>query len=140
MLNACRGEVPREEWHKVGADFHVEIARLSGNPFLAKAIEAVMTRLSRARWLEVWTETSREQAWSEHRRILGFIRSKQADDAAREASAHVRDTRDRLLRALNADRRGLRARGALPSSDVADLQQLPFQHCVAAGFLDFFRW
>ena len=62
MLDACRGEVPREEWHKVGTDFHVEIARLSGNPFLAKAIEGVMTRLSRARWLEVWTETSREQA------------------------------------------------------------------------------
>jgi len=111
MLNACRGEVPREEWHKAGTDFHVEIARLSGNPFLAKAIEGVMTRLSRARWLEVWTETSREQAWSEHRRILGFIRGKQAEDAAREASAHVRDTRDRLLHSLNADRRGLRARG-----------------------------
>jgi DNA-binding GntR family transcriptional regulator len=109
MLNACRGEVPREEWHKVGADFHVEIARLSGNPFLAKAIEAVMTRLSRARWLEVWTETSREQAWSEHRRILGFIRSKQADDAAREASAHVRDTRDRLLRAERRPARLARA-------------------------------
>jgi DNA-binding GntR family transcriptional regulator len=111
MLNACRPDVPREEWHKIGTDFHVEIARLSGNPFLAKAIEDVMTRLSRARWLEVWTEASREQAWSEHRRILDFIRRKQADDAAREASAHVRDTRDRLLRSLNADRRGLRARG-----------------------------
>jgi DNA-binding GntR family transcriptional regulator len=111
MLNACRPDVPREEWHKIGTDFHVEIARLSGNPFLAKAIEDVMTRLSRARWLEVWTEASREQAWSEHRRILDFIRRKQAEDAAREASAHVRDTRDRLLRSLNADRRGLRARG-----------------------------
>jgi DNA-binding GntR family transcriptional regulator len=111
MLNACRGDVPREEWHRMGTDFHVEIARLSGNPFLARAIEDVMTRLSRARWLEVWTEASREQAWSEHRRILDFIRKKQAEDAAREASAHVRDTRDRLLRSLNADRRGLRARG-----------------------------
>jgi DNA-binding GntR family transcriptional regulator len=111
MLNACRPGVPREEWHKVGTDFHVEIARLSGNPFFPKAIEDVMTRLSRARWLEVWTEASREQAWSEHRRILGFIRNKQPEDAAREAGAHVRDTRDRLLRSLNADQRGLRARG-----------------------------
>ena len=70
-----------------------------------------MTRLSRARWLEVWTESSREQAWSEHRRILGYIRSRQPDEAARESSAHIRDTRDRLLRSLDADRRGLRARG-----------------------------
>ncbi len=111
MLNACHAEVPREEWHKVGTDFHVEIARLSGNPFLVRALEGVMTRLSRARWLEVWTEPARERAWAEHRRILGFIRAKQPDEAAREAAEHVRDTRDRLLRSLNDDRRGLRARG-----------------------------
>jgi DNA-binding GntR family transcriptional regulator len=111
MLNACQPQVPREEWHKVGTDFHVEIARLSGNPFLVRAIEGVMTRLSRARWLEVWTESSREQAWTEHRRILSAIRNKEADEAASEAAEHVRDTRDRLLRSLNTDRRGLRARG-----------------------------
>ena len=111
MLNACRTGVPREEWHKVGTDFHVEIARLSGNPFLVKAIEGVMTRLSRPRWLEVWTEASREQAWAEHRRILACIRTNQPLEASREAAEHVRDTRDRLLRSLNDDRRGLRARG-----------------------------
>lgn len=111
MLAACEPGAPREEWHKVGTDFHVEIARLSGNPFLVKAIEGVMTRLSRARWLEVWTEPSREQAWAEHRRILGFIRRQEPDAAVREAAEHIRDTRDRLLRSLNDDRRGLRARG-----------------------------
>lgn len=111
MLNACRTGVPREEWHKVGTDFHVEIARLSGNPFLVKALEGVMTRLSRPRWLEVWTEASREQAWAEHRRILAGIRAKRPLEASREAAEHVRDTRDRLLRSLNDDRRGLRARG-----------------------------
>jgi DNA-binding GntR family transcriptional regulator len=111
MLDACRPGVPREEWHKVGTDFHVELARIAGNPFLAKAIDGVMTRLSRPRWLEVWTEESREQAWAEHRRILGYVRAKQPEQAAREAVHHVRDTRDRLLRSLNDDRRGLRARG-----------------------------
>lgn len=73
-----------------------------------------MTSLSRARWLEVWTESSREQAFiSEHRRLLGYIRSGQAEEAAREASAHVRDTRDRLLCSLNGYWRGLRARGGV---------------------------
>lgn len=111
MLNACRPGVPREEWHKVGTDFHVEIARLSGNPFLVKAIDGVMTRLARPRWLEVWTEASREQAWSEHRRILESIRAKQLVEASHETAEHIRDTRDRLLGSLNDDRRGLRARG-----------------------------
>ena len=113
MLNACRPGVPREEWHQVGTDFHVEIARLSGNPFLAKAIAGVMTRLARPRWLEVWTEAAREQAWAEHRRILGAIRLQHPDEAARQAAEHVRDTRDRLLRSLHEDRRGLRARGVV---------------------------
>ena len=111
MLEACLSGAPREEWHRVGTDFHVEIARLSGNPFIVKAIESAMTRLSRARWLEVWTEPSREQAWAEHRRILGFIRNKKPDLAAHEVAEHIRDTRDRLLQSLNGDRRGLRARG-----------------------------
>jgi DNA-binding GntR family transcriptional regulator len=111
MLNACQSGAPREEWHRVGTDFHVEIARLSGNPFIVKAIEGAMTRLSRARWLEVWTEPSREQAWVEHRRILGFIRNNNPDAAAREAREHVRDTLGRLLHSLNDDRRSLRARG-----------------------------
>jgi DNA-binding GntR family transcriptional regulator len=111
MLNACRPGVPREEWHKIGTDFHVELARLSGNPFLVKAIEGVMTRLARPRWLEVWTEASREQAWSEHRRILDGIRAKAPVQASRETAEHIRDTRARLLSSLNDDRRGLRARG-----------------------------
>ena len=111
MLDACQSGAPREEWHRVGTDFHVEIARLSGNPFIAKAIEGAMTRLSRARWLEVWTEPSREQAWAEHRRILDLIRKNEPDTAAQEAAEHIRDPRDRLPRSLNEDRRGLRARG-----------------------------
>jgi DNA-binding GntR family transcriptional regulator len=111
MLDACQSGAPREEWHRVGTDFHVAIARLSGNPFIVKAIESVMTRLSRPRWLEVWTEPSREQAWAEHRSILDCIRRNQPDEAVRVAAEHIRDTRDRLLRSLNDDRRGLRARG-----------------------------
>ena len=111
MLDACRPGTVREEWHRVGAEFHVAVARMSNNPFLVKAVAGVMTRLARARWLEVWTEPSREQAWAEHRRILGLIRLNEPDEAARAAAQHVRDTRDRLIRSLNEDRRFLRASG-----------------------------
>ncbi|MGH7042984.1 MAG: GntR family transcriptional regulator [Acetobacteraceae bacterium] len=113
MLDSCHPEVPREEWHKVGTDFHVALARLAGNKFLTRAIEGVMTHLARPRWLEVWTEAARARAWAEHRRILGCIRRQEPDAAAREAAEHVRDTRDRLLRSLNEDRRGLRVRGVV---------------------------
>jgi len=111
MLDACRGEVPREDWHKVGTDFHVEIARLSGNPFLAKAIEGVMTRLSRARWLEVWTETSRG-AGLERAPAHPGLHPEQAvrRGRARSFSACPRHPRSPAAFA-EPDRRGLRARG-----------------------------
>jgi len=111
LLDACRSDAPREAWHEAGTDFHVELARLSGNPFLLKAVRGVMTRLARARWLEVLTEASREHAWTEHRRILAFIRQRLPNEAAQEAAAHVQATRDRLVHSLDQDRRGLRARG-----------------------------
>lgn len=111
MLASCQAETPREIWHQIGTDFHLEIARLSGNPFIVKAIAGVMTKLARARWLEVWTEAARMRAWAEHRQILALIRAGDEDEAARMAAAHITSTRDRLLRSINEDRRGLRARG-----------------------------
>lgn len=111
MLESCPPEAPRESWHRVGTEFHVELARLSGNQFIIKAIKGAMTRLSRARWLEVRSESTRLQAWSEHWRILDLIRAADPDAAAEAAATHIRDTRDRLLHSLNEDRRGLRASG-----------------------------
>jgi len=111
LLDSCGPGSPREEWHRVGTEFHVGLARLSGNPFVVKAMQDIMTRLSRPRWLEVWTEPTRDQAWVEHRRMLDMIRRSMPDEAVREAVEHIRDTRDRLLRSLRDDKRGLKARG-----------------------------
>lgn len=111
LLDSCGPGAPRDEWHRVGTEFHVVLARLSGNPFIIKAIQDVMTRLARPRWLEVWTEPSRDQAWAEHRRILDLIRRNKPDEAVREALVHIHDTRDRLIRSLREDKRGLKARG-----------------------------
>jgi DNA-binding GntR family transcriptional regulator len=111
LLDSCGPGAPREEWHRVGTEFHVGLARLSGNPFIVKSIQDIMTRLARPRWLEVWTEPTRDQAWTEHRRILDLIRRNMPDEAVREAAEHIRDTRDRLIRSLREDKRGLKARG-----------------------------
>jgi DNA-binding GntR family transcriptional regulator len=70
-----------------------------------------MTRLSRARWLEVRDETVLSRAWAEHHAILAAVRAGDADEAARLLSAHIVGSRDRLVTSLRNDRRGLRARG-----------------------------
>lgn len=111
MLDACDAGTAREEWHRAGMDFHIELARLSGNEFLFRGVRDAMTRLSRARWLEVRDEGARDRAWNEHRAILTAVRAADADEAARQLSAHIRGSRARLLTSLHDDRRGLRARG-----------------------------
>ncbi|MFD1791303.1 GntR family transcriptional regulator [Ochrobactrum teleogrylli] len=111
MLDSCDAETSREEWHRVGMDFHIELARLSGNEFLSRGVRDAMQRLSRARWLEVRDEAALARAWREHHAILDAVREGDADEAAKLLSAHLGGSRDRLVSSLHEDRRGLKARG-----------------------------
>lgn len=92
-------------------DFHLGLARLSGNPFLVSAMEGIMTRLSRTRWLEVRTPAGSAQAASEHRAIVDAMEARDADAAATMVVAHIRSTGDRLAASLEGDRKRFTARG-----------------------------
>jgi DNA-binding GntR family transcriptional regulator len=94
-----------------GSDFHIALARLSRNQFLAEGMAAALTRLSRTRWLEVRTPQSRAQARDEHLGIVAAVRDRDADKAAALVVAHCHGTRDRLLSYLAGERRRLRGRG-----------------------------
>ncbi len=111
LLESCDSETSREEWHRVGMDFHIELARLSGNEFLFRGVKDAMMRLSRARWLEVRDEAARDRAWAEHHEIVVAVRDGNADAAASLLQQHIGGSRDRLITSLHDDRRGLRARG-----------------------------
>lgn len=94
-----------------GASFHVRLAALSGNHFFADSVSAAMTRLARTRWLEVRTADARRTAWEEHRTIVEQLAARDADAAAESIHRHIVGTHERLLAALDADARHLRARG-----------------------------
>jgi DNA-binding GntR family transcriptional regulator len=94
-----------------GGDFHVALARLSRNPFLADAMSNALTRLRRTRWLEVRTAESRAQARTEHLDIISAVAAREIPRAQELVVAHSRGTRDRLLEQLSAERRRLRGRG-----------------------------
>ncbi len=111
MLDSCSPDAALEDWHRVGNEFHVALARLSGNPFFIRTVTDIMTRLSRARWLEIWSESARATAWAEHRGILDRVRARDADGAAALTIQHVRRGRERMMRSIDDDRRSLRARG-----------------------------
>jgi DNA-binding GntR family transcriptional regulator len=105
------GGTAEEDGVRAGGDFHVELARLSGNPFLVESVRGAMTRLARTRWLEVRTADARAQAWAEHRAVVEAIAARDADAAAALVAAHIRGTNGRLLAALSADYRRLRTQG-----------------------------
>lgn len=102
---------PSDDAVTAGTHFHVELAALSGNHFFADAVDSAMTRLARTRWLEVRTESARRAAWEEHSEIVALLAARDADKAASRIQEHIIGTHDRLLAALDADTRALRARG-----------------------------
>jgi DNA-binding GntR family transcriptional regulator len=93
------------------SDFHLALARLSRNQFLADGMAGALTRLSRTRWLGVRTPQSRSDARDSHLEIVAAIKARDCDQAAALTVAHNRDTRDRLLAYLSEERRHLRGRG-----------------------------
>ncbi|MCB8881089.1 GntR family transcriptional regulator [Acidisoma cellulosilytica] len=108
VLDSVDADASPDLAHRAGQDFHVRIARLSGNDFITRAVSDAMTRLSRVRWLE---SNPKHRGWDEHRAVLNAIRDKEIDLAIKLIEAHIIDTRDRLIASLQGSRRSLRARG-----------------------------
>lgn len=96
---------------EAGTSFHLELARLSGNAFLIDAMESVLTRLYRTRWLEVQTADSRDRVHREHASIAAAIRAGDSTGAELAAVEHLRATGERLATSVSTDRQRLRAGG-----------------------------
>ena len=94
-----------------GTSFHLELARLSGNPFLIEAMSGVLTRLYRTRWLEVQTAESRLRAHAEHRGIAAALLAGDSTGSELATREHLRGSGERLVASLTADRQRLRAGG-----------------------------
>jgi DNA-binding GntR family transcriptional regulator len=111
ILNLCDLPLGQSEWERAGAQFHVAMAQLSGNAFLARGVEDAMTRLARARWLSASGEAARAEARSDHRAIFAAVRDGDAARAERLIVQHNDAGRSRLIAAMAAAPRSLRARG-----------------------------
>jgi DNA-binding GntR family transcriptional regulator len=108
--SADADETP-EHTIEAGTSFHLELARLSGNPFLLDSMASVLTRLYRTRWLEVQTADSRERVHREHASIAAAILAGDSAGAELAALEHLRGTGERLAASVSADRQRLRAGG-----------------------------
>jgi DNA-binding GntR family transcriptional regulator len=104
------GETP-EHSLDTGTSFHLELARISGNPFLEDAMRDVLTRLYRTRWLEVQSAESRDRVHVEHSAIAAALLAGDAASAELATLQHLRGTDQRLRTSVTADRLRLRASG-----------------------------
>jgi DNA-binding GntR family transcriptional regulator len=100
-------------------DFHSRLAGLSGNRFLADGVRHALTRLERARWLEVEDAESRARSAAEHAAILQAVSEGDGDRAAQLVAEHARDARTRAIAVLGSDRaRGLKVLGGRGADDA----------------------
>jgi DNA-binding GntR family transcriptional regulator len=110
-LAATHAEADDEAGVQEGTDFHVALASLSRNPFLAEGMSQVLTRLLRVRWLSMRTPGSREQARAQHLEIVDAVAAHDTERAVTLVTAHSHGTRDRLIGFLADERRRLRGSG-----------------------------
>ena len=110
---ASSGDADETPEHSLdtGTSFHLELARISGNPFLEDAMRSVLTRLYRTRWLEVQSAESRDRVHTEHSAIANALLAADAAGAARATLEHLRGTGARLEQSISADRLRLKASG-----------------------------
>lgn len=111
MANSEDAVETPEDSLDAGTSFHLELARVSGNPFLLDAVRNVLTRLYRTRWLEVRSAQSLDRVRDEHSAIARALLADDSAGAERANLEHLRGTGARLQQSLAADRLRLRAYG-----------------------------
>ena len=99
-----------ESWFEAGLDVHVRLSALSGNRFLRDAVQDIVTRTMRVRWLAASKREGREAAHREHSEILRLVRAGDVEAAAAALREHGRDVRRQALEAIDESRRYLGAR------------------------------
>jgi DNA-binding GntR family transcriptional regulator len=99
-LSAANPLEPLQSYLRDATDFHVQLAKLSGNAFMVRALEDVLVRLARARSFEAGTEAGRTRANTEHNRILEMVIAGNSTQVELELKAHLERSRNRVLTSL----------------------------------------
>lgn len=103
-----------EQRDNAAREFHLKIGDLAKNEFVSRSIADCMTRLLRVRWIEI---DAAHEGWGEHRAVLQALQEGQVERAIELTKGHISAARERLLDALAAGRRSLRARGIVISGE-----------------------
>lgn len=108
QLKTNTADAVEEIMDDAGTRFHLQLAHLCQNSFIIEGVSDSLRRLSRARWLD---KAPLNPAWEDHQEIITALRLQDTEKAAELLAIHLKESRLRLLKAINSSRRSLRARG-----------------------------
>nr|WP_286138887.1 GntR family transcriptional regulator [Shigella sp. FC1655] len=108
LLKGNTVDAAEEIMDDAGTRFHLQLAHYCQNAFIIEGISDSLRRLSRARWLD---KAPSNPAWEDHQEIITALRLQDTEKAVELLAIHLRESRQRLLEAINSSRRSLRARG-----------------------------
>lgn len=83
----------------VDRDFHLALARIAGNEYLSRSLEAIFERLLLKRRVEGYADAG-EKPFREHTRLLAAIRANDHEAAIAELTTHILNAKGRLSRHL----------------------------------------
>ncbi|MDX2005825.1 MAG: GntR family transcriptional regulator [Meiothermus sp.] len=83
--------------------FHLALAKLSGNRFIVSSLAGVLSRIYRARYVEIMRPQGAEQARADHLHLIELVQAGQGDEAAAFIFKHLQRSRERLESSLEND-------------------------------------
>jgi DNA-binding GntR family transcriptional regulator len=78
-------------------EFHLRIARLTGNPEFERALEAVNSRIHFVRWIDL---RQRGTSVAGHARLAGLLRTRDAERCATQLGDLIRRRREEILEVI----------------------------------------
>lgn len=96
---------PEVELEKA-TDFHLALAKLTGNRFVVASLAQVLARIYRARYLEITRPQGADQAQADHALLIELVQQGKGHEAAALMHKHLERSREALLESLGGTRQG----------------------------------
>lgn len=96
---------PEVELEKA-TDFHLALAKLTGNRFVVASLAQVLGRIYRARYLEITRPLGVDQAHIDHATLIELVQQGKGDEAAEFMLKHLERSREALLVSLEGTHQG----------------------------------
>ncbi|WP_027876839.1 GntR family transcriptional regulator [Meiothermus cerbereus] len=100
LLASVEADLDPEIELEKATDFHLSLAKLTGNRFVVASLAQVLQRIYRARYLEITRPQGADQALSDHLHLIELVQQGQAEEAAAFLQKHLERSREALLQSL----------------------------------------